>query len=96
MQAGGAVILDARSAKAYEKSHADGAISAPSGGPGGGKAPASIAAIKDKLPSDMSAAIVVHCAAGGEAAGLKKGLKKEGYTNVINAGSIGRVKKLQK
>ena len=92
---GGACVIDARSAKAYAKDHADGAISVPAGGPFGGKAAASVAAA-DALPSDKSAAIVCYCDGGAESKPVKKALEAAGYTNVINAGSKARVKKLKK
>ena len=42
-----------------------------------------------------STPIVCHCAVGGEAMMTIKTLKKAGYTDVTNAGSIGRVEKLK-
>ena len=90
-----ACVVDARPAKAYEKKHSGEAVNVPVGGPMGG-APADKAVSEATgLPSDKSKPIVCYCDLGGEAAAAVKALKKAGYTDVINAGSIGRVEKLR-
>ena len=88
-----ATIVDARGAKPFAKKHAEGAVNVPVGGPmaNGDKA----VGAAEGLPTDKSAPIVCHCDAGGEAAVAVKALKKAGYTDVINAGSLGRIEKLR-
>merc|ERR1719198_285554 len=90
----GAVVVDARAAKAYAKDHYEGAISVPVGGPMAGKAADAAVTAASGLPADKSTAIVCHCAVGGEANAAAKALKRAGYTDVTNAGSLKRVKKL--
>ena len=92
--ANGACVIDARSTNAYAKAHADGAINAPAGGPMGGKAAISIARIEEALPKDRSSPIVCYCDGGVEAKPVAKALVAKGYTNVINAGSLARVRRL--
>ena len=92
----GAVIVDARPAAAFQKGHADGAVNIPVGSPMAGKAAdAAVEAAKQNLPEDKDQPIVCHCAVGGEAMAAVKALKRAGFTNVINAGSLARVMKLK-
>ena len=92
--ANGACVIDARSTNAYAKAHAGGAINAPAGGPMGGKAAISIARIEEALPKDRNSPIVCYCDGGVEAKPVAKALMAKGYTNVINAGSLARVRRL--
>ena len=49
------------------------------------------AAARGELPDDRGAPIVVFCAAGGRAGKAREALLSQGYTNVVNGGSIGDV-----
>ena len=49
------------------------------------------AAARGELPEDRGAPIVVFCAAGGRAGKAREALLSQGYTNVVNGGSIGDV-----
>ena len=83
----GAVVVDARKPADYAKHHVDGAVNVPA-------STKDLATITG-LPENKSTPIVCHCAVGGEAMMTIKTLKKAGYTDVTNAGSIGRVEKLK-
>ena len=82
-----AVVVDARPPAAYAKHHVDGAVNVPA-------STKDLATITG-LPENKSTPIVCHCAVGGEAMMTIKTLKKAGYTDVTDAGSIGRVEKLE-
>ena len=82
-----AVVVDARPPTAFAKHHVEGAVNVPA-------STKDLATITG-LPENKSTPIVCHCAVGGEAMMTIKTLKKAGYTDVTNAGSIGRVEKLK-
>ena len=82
-----AVVVDARPPAAFAKHHVEGAVNVPA-------STKDLATITG-LPEDKSAPIVCHCAVGGDAMMTIGKLKKAGYTDVTNAGSIGRVEKLK-
>jgi rhodanese-related sulfurtransferase len=90
------IIVDARPQKTYEESHLDGALNIPSYSIfSAATAKQFMNECNTGLPKDnKDVPIIVHCAIGGEANSTAKALKGEGYTDIVNAGSIGRVKKL--
>ena len=48
------------------------------------------------MKANPSSPVQCHCDMGGEANAAAKAIQRQGYTNVINAGSKGRVEKLMK
>ena len=93
----GCMIVDARPAAAFGKGCSEGAVNVPVGSPmvAAAKADKLVQDVADKLPSDKSAPIITHCAIGGEAAAATKALKRAGYTDVTNAGTLKRVEKIR-
>ena len=88
----GCPIIDARPKEEFEKGHAMGAISCPANG-----GSAAIAQIKQALKDKIHSAIVVYSEnslliSGKDAAIIKSELTKNGFSRVINAGSMDRVK----
>merc|ERR1712150_319302 len=92
----GAVVVDARPQKAFDKGHVDGAINLPAG-LSGKTADKELKKLLDagKLPADKNTAIVTHCEIGGEGNNARKALMRAGFTNVKNGKSTARVKKLR-
>ncbi len=83
--ANGAILIDVRTPGEFSRGHIKGAINIPVD---------SITVGIEKKAKDKSAAIVLYCHSGARSGSAKKTLAKEGYTNVVNAGSLHRMHKL--
>jgi phage shock protein E len=82
--AGGALIIDVRTANEYAAGHLDGATNIPYDAIGG-----RIAAVTTNKAQE----IVVYCRSGGRAGAAQKTLQGLGYTNVVNGGGYEALKK---
>ena len=81
----GALLIDTRSAGEFSNGHIEGAICIPRN------------AIAGKIGAhakDKSKPIIVYCHSGARSGVAKHALEKAGYTNVVNAGSLHRMRKL--
>jgi phage shock protein E len=80
--AGGALLIDTRTAEEFSGRHIDGAINIPYD--------EVTESIKSHAP-EKSQPIVVYCRSGRRSGIAKSELEKAGYTNVVNAGGISRL-----
>ena len=79
----GAVVIDTRTVGEFSQGHVDGALNIPYN------------AIVAKIwahTEDKSRQIIVYCHSGARSAAAKRSLISEGYTNVINGGSLHRMR----
>lgn len=81
----GALVIDTRTAGEFAGGHIDGALNIPYD---------IIAGAIGQQKTDKSKAIIVYCHSGARSASAKRTLNKAGYTNVVNAGSLHRMRKL--
>jgi phage shock protein E len=88
------VVLDVRAKGRFDAGHADAAMNVFAGYSQSAAAKA-VDAAAPSLPEDKATPIVVHCDGGGQAQMCTVSLRAKGYTNVCNAGTYGRVKRLQ-
>ena len=78
-------VIDVRSAGEFSGGHIEGAINIPYD---------TIADAIKQHETDHAKAIIVYCHSGARSAAAKKTLNSAGYSNVINAGSLHRMRKL--
>ena len=83
--ASGALLIDVRTPGEFAGSHIKGAINIPVSG---------IATGIQKKAKDKSKHIIVYCHSGARSGAAKKTLQNAGYTNVINAGSLHRIRNI--
>ncbi|RKX34438.1 MAG: rhodanese-like domain-containing protein, partial [Verrucomicrobia bacterium] len=76
---------DVRTPGEYAGNHIKGSINIPV---------SSIATGIQKKAKDKSQAIIVFCHSGARSGAAKKALLQAGYTNVINSGSLHRMRKV--
>ncbi len=79
----GALLIDVRTPNEFAGGHVKGAINIPVG---------SIASGIQKKAKDKSKPIIVYCHSGARSGAAKKALLNAGYTNVVNAGSLHRIR----
>lgn len=79
----GALVVDVRTANEFSGGHIEGAINIPYD-------------VIDRKLGDHAKdkLIIVYCHSGARSASAKRALKQAGYTNVINGGSLHRMRKL--
>ncbi|MDZ8119949.1 rhodanese-like domain-containing protein [Pontiella agarivorans] len=80
----GALLIDTRTAGEFQRGHVKGAINIPHD---------TIAGVIDQHTTDKAAPIIVYCRSGNRSAHAKRDLINAGYTNVIDAGSIGNMQR---
>ena len=81
--AAGALLVDVRTPREFAGGHVKGAINIPV---------SSIAAGIQKKAKNKSKPIIVYCHSGARSGAAKKALLGAGYTNVVNAGSLHRIR----
>lgn len=81
----GAKVVDVRSPEEFNSGHVKGAVNIPLGelGPRIGL-----------VAPDKSAPLLVHCLSGGRSAIAKGALRRQGYTQVHNLGSLRRARQI--
>ena len=79
----GAVVIDVRTPGEFAGAHIKGSINIPV---------SSITTGIQKQVKDKSKTIIVYCHSGARSGSAKKALLKAGYTNVVNAGSLHRIR----
>ncbi len=85
LMASGAILIDVRTPGEFAGGHIKGAVNIPV---------SSISTGIQKKAKDKSAAIIVYCHSGARSGSAKKTLARAGYTNVVNAGSLHRMRRL--
>lgn len=83
LAAGGAVVLDVRTADEYEGGHLERAVNIPIQDLG-----ARLREVDTLAAGDKTRPIVVYCAAGSRAAKAKQQLEAAGYSHVVNGGGF--------
>ncbi len=83
--ASGSLLIDVRTPGEYAGGHIKGSINIPV---------SSIASSIQQKAKDKSKSVVVYCHSGARSGAAKKALLQAGYTNVINGGSLHRMRKL--
>jgi len=83
--ANGGILIDVRTPGEFAGGHIKGALNIPV---------SSISTGIQKTAKDKSAAIIVYCHSGARSGSAKKNLAKAGYTNVVNAGSLHRMRRI--
>lgn len=81
----GALVIDVRSPEEFRRGKVPGAINLPLG------------EVQEKISQcvkDKQQPVLVHCLSGGRSAIAKHRLRRMGYANVFNLGSLGRAKHL--
>ena len=81
--ASGALLIDVRTPGEFAGGHVKGAINIPV---------SSIAAGIQKKAKNKDKPIIVYCHSGARSGAAKKALLGAGYTNVVNAGSLHRIR----
>lgn len=81
----GALVIDVRTRGEFDSGHIEGAINIPYD---------VIARAIDQRTTDKTASIIVYCRSGNRSSHAKRSLIQTGYTNVVDAGSFGRMQKL--
>lgn len=77
----GSIMIDVRTPDEYRDGHIEGAMSIPL---------VSIPATAAKRLPDKNAPIFAYCLSGARSAQAVRELERQGYTNVVNMGGIGR------
>ena len=77
----GSIMIDVRTPDEYRDGHIEGAVSIPL---------ASIPATAAKRLPDKDAPIYAYCLSGARSAQACRELERQGYTNVVNMGGVGR------
>lgn len=77
----GSIMIDVRSPDEYRGGHIEGALSIPL---------VSIPATASKRLPNKNAPIFAYCLSGARSAQACRELERQGYTNVVNMGGIGR------
>lgn len=80
----GALVVDTRTAGEFSNGHVQGAINIPYN---------IIARSIDQYETNKTQSIIVYCRSGSRSSHAKRYLIKAGYTNVVDAGSIGNMQK---
>lgn len=80
----GALIVDTRTAGEFNNGHVKGAVNIPYD---------MIANSIDQHETDKSKPIIVYCRSGNRSSHAKRSLISAGYTNVVDAGSIGNMQR---
>jgi phage shock protein E len=83
--AGGALIIDVRSPEEFRSGHVPSALNIPLG------------QLRERLPQHVKEPqqpLLVHCLGGGRSAIAQQQLKRMGYANVFNLGSLARAQHL--
>lgn len=80
----GALVVDTRTPGEYSNGHVKGAINIPYD---------IISRAIDQHETDKSKSIIVYCRSGNRSSHAKRYLIEAGYTNVVDAGSIGNMQK---
>ena len=80
----GALIVDTRTAGEFANGHVKGAVNIPYD---------IIAGAIEQHETDPSEPIIVYCRSGNRSSHAKRALFEAGYTNVIDAGSIGNMQR---
>ena len=81
----GALVIDVRSTGEFSSGHVTGAVNIP------------LDDLRESLPrrvQDRNQVLLLHCLSGGRSAIAKQQLKRMGYRNVFNLGSINRARKI--
>jgi len=81
--ASGALLIDVRTPGEFAGGHVRGAVNIPVG---------SLATGIQQKTKDKSKPIIVYCHSGARSGSAKKALLNAGYTNVVNAGSLHRIR----
>ncbi|VGO16191.1 Thiosulfate sulfurtransferase PspE [Pontiella desulfatans] len=81
----GALVIDTRTPGEFGSGHIEGAINIPYD---------IVARAIDQRITDKSKSIIVYCHSGARSGAAKEALANAGYTNVVNAGSLNRMRKL--
>jgi len=81
----GAVVIDVRTPGEYAGGHLEGAANIPLN---------VIGSVKDGLPEDRKTPILLYCHSGARSASATSILKRAGYENVHNLGSMSRARAL--
>jgi phage shock protein E len=83
--AAGTLVIDVRSPEEFRNGHVPSAINIPLG------------ELRERLPQQVkepSQPLLVHCLGGGRSAIAQQQLKRLGYANVFNLGSLARARQL--
>lgn len=80
----GALVVDTRTAGEFSNGHVQGAINIPYD---------IIARSIDQYETNKTQSIIVYCRSGSRSSHAKRYLIEAGYTNVVDAGSIGNMQK---
>lgn len=83
--AAGALVIDVRSEAEFSSGHVAKAVNIPLG---------ELAERIPQLAKDKNQVLLVHCLSGGRSAIARQQLKRMGYANVFNLGSLSRARKL--
>jgi len=81
----GALVIDTRTVGEFSQGHVEGALNIPYN---------AIAAKIGAHTEDKSRQIIVYCHSGARSGAAKRALVHAGYTNVVNGGSLHRMRKL--
>jgi len=81
----GAVVIDTRTVGEFSQGHVEGALNIPYN---------AIAAKIGAHTEDKSRQIIVYCHSGARSGAAKRALVHAGYTNVVNGGSLHRMRKI--
>jgi phage shock protein E len=79
----GALVVDTRTPGEYSGGHIDGALNIPYN---------TIGKAIGQHTTDKSKSIIVYCHSGARSGAAKKSLEQAGYTNVVNGGSLHRMR----
>ena len=79
----GALIIDVRTPEEFSGGHIDGALNIPSNG---------IRQLLAHKKTDKDQTVIVYCHSGARSGGARRALMAEGYTSVINGGSLHRMR----
>lgn len=83
--AAGAQVIDVRSPEEFRDGHVAGAINVPLG---------RLGAEISRVAPDKQKPLLVHCLSGGRSAIARQQLKRLGYGNVFNLGSLARARQI--
>jgi phage shock protein E len=84
MVGNGALVIDARTPREFRSGHVEGAINIP------------YDTVVEKIgdhAADRSREIVIYCHSGARSGAAKRALEKAGYTDVVNGGSLKRMRR---
>lgn len=80
-----ALLIDTRTGSEFSHGHIEGAVNIPHN---------IIAQKIGEHTTDPSKPIIVYCHSGARSASAKRSLRRAGYTNVVNGGSLHRMHRL--